>query len=107
MDLCSKVLVNQEKLKPQKAHMDILALLQSIEDSLSKAAQRQMSWVILAILAMTGRSRAIRRGRQAAGDAYHPRKRKTARDAAADWPGGARCLHAGLVGAPLYLALRL
>jgi len=35
--------------------MDILALLQPIEDSLSKATVRQMSRVILAMLAMTGR----------------------------------------------------
>ena len=35
--------------------MDILALLQPIEHSLSKAALRQMSRVILAMLAMTGR----------------------------------------------------
>ena len=35
--------------------MDILALLQPIEDSLSKATLRQMSRVILAMLAMTGR----------------------------------------------------
>jgi len=35
--------------------MDILALLQPIEDSLSKATLRQMSRIILAMLAMTGR----------------------------------------------------
>src|ERR1035437_4028199 len=35
--------------------MDILALLQPIEDSLSKATLRQMSRGILAMLAMTGR----------------------------------------------------
>jgi putative transposase len=35
--------------------MDILALLQPIEDSLSKTTLRQMSRVILAMLAMTGR----------------------------------------------------
>ena len=35
--------------------MDILALLQPIEDSLSKATLRQMSRVIFAMLAMTGR----------------------------------------------------
>ena len=35
--------------------MDILAPLQSIEDSLSKATLQQMSQVILAMLAMTGR----------------------------------------------------
>ena len=35
--------------------MDILALLQPIEDSLSKATLRQMSRVMLAMLAMTGR----------------------------------------------------
>ena len=35
--------------------MDILALLQPIEESLSKATLRQMSRVILAMLAMTGR----------------------------------------------------
>src|SRR5664279_1051391 len=35
--------------------MDILALLQPIEDSLSKATLQQMSQVILAMLAMTGR----------------------------------------------------
>jgi putative transposase len=35
--------------------MDIFALLQPIEDSLSKATLRQMSRVILAMLAMTGR----------------------------------------------------
>jgi hypothetical protein len=32
--------------------MDILALLQPIEDNLSKATQRQMSRVILAMLAI-------------------------------------------------------
>ncbi len=35
--------------------MDILALLQPIEDSLSKATLRQMSRIIIAMLAMTGR----------------------------------------------------
>jgi hypothetical protein len=35
--------------------MDILALLQPIEDSLSKTTLRQMSRIILAMLAMTGR----------------------------------------------------
>jgi hypothetical protein len=35
--------------------MDILALLQPIEDGLSKATLHQMSRVILAMLAMTGR----------------------------------------------------
>ena len=35
--------------------MDILALLKPIEDSLSKATLRQMSRIILAMLAMTGR----------------------------------------------------
>lgn len=35
--------------------MDILALLQPIEDGLSKTTQRQMSRIILAMLAMTGR----------------------------------------------------
>jgi putative transposase len=35
--------------------MDILALLQPIEDRLSKTTLRQMSRVILAMLAMTGR----------------------------------------------------
>jgi hypothetical protein len=39
----------------QEAHMDILALLQPIEDSLSKATLGQMSRGILAMLAMTGR----------------------------------------------------
>ena len=35
--------------------MDILALLQPIEDSLSKTTLRQMSRIIIAMLAMTGR----------------------------------------------------
>ena len=39
----------------KKPTMDILALLQPIEDSLSKANLRQMSRVVLAVLAMTGR----------------------------------------------------
>ena len=37
----------------QKAHNRYLALLQPIEDSLSKATLRQMSRVILAMLAVT------------------------------------------------------
>jgi hypothetical protein len=41
--------------EPQKPTMDILALLQPIEDSLSKATLQQMSRIIIAMLAMTGR----------------------------------------------------
>ena len=35
--------------------MDILALLQPIEDSLAKTTLKQMSQIIFAMLAMTGR----------------------------------------------------
>jgi len=56
MGFCSRVVstttITQELQKPT---MDILAPLQSIEDSLSKATLQQMSQVIIAMLAMTGR----------------------------------------------------
>ena len=56
MGFCSRVVstrtITQELQKPI---MDILAPLQSIEDSLSRATLQQMSQVILAMLAMTGR----------------------------------------------------
>ena len=56
MGFCSRVLVDQDKTQNhKKPTMDILALLQPIEDSLSKTTLRQMSRVILAMLAMTGR----------------------------------------------------
>ncbi len=56
MGFCSKVLVDQDKNSDhKKPTMNILALLQPIEDSLSKTTLRQMSQVIIAMLAMTGR----------------------------------------------------
>ena len=56
MGFCSKVGSTKTSTKePQKPTMDILALLQPIEDSLSKTTIRQMSRIIIAMLAMTGR----------------------------------------------------
>ena len=56
MGFCSKVGSTKTSTKElQKPTMDILALLQPIEDSLSKTTLRQMSRIILAMLAMTGR----------------------------------------------------
>ena len=56
MDFCSKVGSTKTSTKElQKPTMDILALLQPIEDSLSKTTLRQMSRIIIALLAMTGR----------------------------------------------------
>ena len=56
MGFCSRVVFTKTTTQElQKPTMDILALLQPIEDSLSKATLRQMSRVILAMLAMTGR----------------------------------------------------
>jgi putative transposase len=54
---CSRVLVRQDKTQePQEAHNEhFSSTLQSIEDRLSKTTLRQMSQVIQAMLAMTGR----------------------------------------------------
>ena len=51
--------------------MDILVLLQPIEESLSKATLRQMSRVILAVLAMTGRVTMLGLSRWAEEDGSH------------------------------------
>jgi putative transposase len=55
MGFCSRVFVDQDKSQIQEAHMDILALLQPIKGQISKTTLRQMSRVIIAMVAMTGR----------------------------------------------------
>ena len=57
MGFCSRVLFGQDKTQNHKKPTieDILALLQPIEDSFSKTTRQQMSRVMLAMLAMTGR----------------------------------------------------
>ena len=56
MGFCSRVVSTTTKTQElQKPPMDILAPLQSIEDSIPRATLRQMSRVINAMLAMTGR----------------------------------------------------
>jgi hypothetical protein len=56
MGCCSKVGSTKELQKPT---IDILALLQPIEDSLSKTTLRQMSRIIIAMLAITGRMKML------------------------------------------------
>lgn len=55
MGFYSRVVSTTTTAQQQEAHMDILALVQPINGCLSKTAFRQMSRVIFAMLAMTGR----------------------------------------------------